>query len=356
MIVEPIDDDDALVARACAADPLAADVACARVPAMNAAADVRALTGLLHEWAPALPSMLARPLPDAVAAVRDVGLVLGSLRRHGVEAAEVAPAVVAPLVALGARTAMIPRDTIFHYTLYNPRGPRQRMYTGQAPEGDLIESVRMVLPGLGAGLARCAELMMLPVGKLAPGLRDLAAHLRPLVDSMALVRERVPPAFFTHELRPYLDDVRLDGASYFGPAAAQLPLWLFDVALWGAREPAYEAFWRALVPYALPAWRGLLEMWAGRPSLAERVGEALQAPPADAPLAAAGAALLEAIEVLVRFRGRHLGIARKAYAVSTTYAVGSGGGSVELLKQILDLTRETSAKEAVRGGGAGSES
>ena len=45
------------------------------------------------------------------------------------------------------------------------------------------------------------------------------------------------------------------------------------------------------------------------------------------------------------FRGKHLTIARRAYREEIRlYPVGSGGGSVELLTRILDLTRAAAAQ------------
>ena len=47
---------------------------------------------------------------------------------------------------------------------------------------------------------------------------------------------------------------------------------------------------------------------------------------------------------IVVFRGRHLSLARKAYADDIRlYALGSGGGSLDLLNEIISLTRQNAA-------------
>jgi monodechloroaminopyrrolnitrin synthase len=51
-------------------------------------------------------------------------------------------------------------------------------------------------------------------------------------------------------------------------------------------------------------------------------------------------ALVRALRTVITFRGRHLGIASQVYeADMQDFAAGSAGGSVDLLRQILDLTR-----------------
>src|SRR5205807_6792119 len=95
-----------------------------------------------------------------------------------------------------------------------------------------------------------------------------------------------------------------------------------------------------------PRWRDLYSAWRRRPSLVTRLasayGESRGAAGAPSPALRAGAeALARMLRVIVVFRGRHLGVARQAYQADLRlYPVGSGGGSVDLLGQILDLTRE----------------
>lgn len=335
-----------LVTEVQAADPLGADAALTAVPGLNARGDVAGLVALMRSIAPTLDEIETWSPVDCLAAMRDLGLIIGSIRRHGPEPLDLAPELTPALLRLGERTDMVPRDTILHYTVWNPAGPRQRMYTDDEQEGHLQEAVRMVFDDFQVALARLEEISTLEVTdpRFGERLAEVADRLQPTVASMGLVASHVTPEFFAHGLRPYLEAARIDGTDYYGPAAAQLPMWLIDKALWAndRNEAEYEEFLANLVPYSLPRWRRLHERLAGSPSVAGRVVAAFGPDPQNAPaeVTAAATALVRALRVVVMFRGRHLGIARRVYEIDDTYTEGSGGGSVDLLRQILDLTKE----------------
>lgn len=332
-------------------DPLGADARCARLPEMNARGDVAALTGTLRsltEDAVARADDLTGPA--ALAAVRDLGIVLGSLMRHDVEPCARVPEAVPVLRRLGALTDMVPRDTVLHYGPWNPRGVRERSYTDDPQETHLIESVRISYPALRVGLALGPELLHADPADpaFAPLVRTLGGHLEAMVRAMDLTVREVTPQFFGDVLRPYLEGVDVGGEQYLGPAAAQLPMWLVDTLLWAADRTTeeYAGFAATLVPYGLPQWRELAALWGDAPSLVTRVVAALEAadgtqagpPPA---VVDSADALVGALRTVVTFRGRHLGITRRVYeADAQQFTVGSGGGSVDLLRRILDLTKE----------------
>jgi hypothetical protein len=169
-----------------------------------------------------------------------------------------------------------------------------------------------------------------------------------MVESISSVVDKVSPAFFTRVLRPYFEEIVVDNRTYLGPAAAQVPLWLIDEAVWASdrSERAYQDFLRHSVPYSLPRWRELHEMWAYQPSMVTRLIKAHSDDPESvewfAPsLCASAVALARMLRTVSVFRGRHLGIARQAYREELRlYRLGSGGASVDLLRDILDLTRE----------------
>ncbi|MEV6250760.1 monodechloroaminopyrrolnitrin synthase PrnB family protein [Streptomyces sp. NPDC051742] len=331
-----------------AADPLGADALLAAVPAMNAAADVPALTVALRALLPDLDRAAEWSVDGALAAMRDLGILLGSLKRHGVQPLTAVPEALPVLELLGRRTDMVPRDTVHHYTTWNPVGPRRRSYTGHPTEALLQESVRMVLPGLVAALDDCGRIARLePYDPgFAAALDRVARHVRAMVDSIDLTVARVPPEYFALTLRPYYEEIEIAGRDYLGPAAAQVPLWLVDLTLWQCDrpDPAYDAFLAEAVPYALPAWRAFHTRHRGGVSAVSKLSAAVSWEGADRlppSLTASAEALGRVLRVLKTFRARHLGIARKAYSEDVRlYEEGSGGAPVALLRSVLDLTRE----------------
>ncbi|MFC8277032.1 monodechloroaminopyrrolnitrin synthase PrnB family protein [Streptomyces sp. NPDC057271] len=341
------------------ADPLGADALLAAVPAMNDHADVPALTVALRALLPDRELAAEWSVVDALAAMRDLGILLGSLKRHGTQPAAAVPEVVPILELLGRRTDMVPRDTVHHYTTWNPLGPRQRMYTGDPMEGRLQEAVRMTFPGLVAALDTCARLATLePYDPgFAVALDRTAHHVQSIVDAIDFTVTHVSPEYFALTLRPYFEEIDVDGRDYLGPAAAQVPLWLIDLTLWQCdrSDPAYDAFLAHSVEYSLPSWRDFHARYAGGISAVSKLSAAVSWESGDRlppQLAASAHALGRVLKILKTFRARHIGIARKAYADDVRlYEEGSGGAPVALLRSILDLTRdnETLVRRASQG-------
>ena len=331
-------------------DPLRIDGRLTAITAMNASADVNALVRLLRDLVPTADFVAGLSLQGCLAVMRDTGLLLGSIKRHGVEPVRAVPELEAPLLDVGSRTGMIPRDTILHYAAWNPTGPRERTYTGNGMERSMISSLRMSLPSLTAAIGKCSCLSRLDVAdpEFAATADDLAMSVGSLEDAIGIVLADVTPAFFAQVLRPYFEPVRVGGTDHLGPAAAHIPLYLIDLALWANDhgEDSYRGFWRESARYGLPQWQALAEQWSGGPSIIERVTSALMLTrdgPASPNLHAGATALCRALRALMVFRGRHLGLARRAYDLDIRlFPLGSGGGSIRLLKEITSLTSDSS--------------
>ena len=323
-------------------DPLRADAVLADVPVMNARADVGALVRALTELLPSADLLAMLSFDECVAAMRDLGLFLGSLRRHDVEPVDVVDGLEPVLLELGRRTGMVPRDTVYHYVHWNPVGPRRRTYTGDIEESMLIDSPRITLGPLSDAVALCHDLSEVDFEELPCLLSALAIHLRSFDDSMRMLKGRVTPEYFARRARPYYQAVRVAGEPYFGPAGSHVPLFLVDLAVWAADHgsPDYSAFQRETLPYLVPEWRPLPARWSARPSVVTRIAAAL---PDAAPGSAAEKAASTCVDVLralIEFRGKHVVFARRAYDPSTgLYPHGSGGGTLGLLDVVLGLTR-----------------
>ena len=329
-------------------DPLNGDEILTRLPMMNASADISAMVHAIRSLLPTDREIAEYSFEACIAAMRDFGIYLGSIKRHGIEPIPLVPELEPILIELGSRTRMIPRDTVHHYTEWNPRGARQRMYTGEPSEGFLMDGVRLSLSHFDWAIESCKILSRLDLTEPAfvTTLEELAEHVGFFKQAITNVVEKVTPEFFAHVLRPYFEEVTIGGKSYFGPAAAHVPLFLIDLAVWASDHdsPVYHTFMYDSVHYTLPHWRAMLPIWEKRPSLVTQVTRGLEAAsPGEVPpiLQQATEALYKVLRTLAVFRGKHFGIAKKAYREEMSfYKFGSGGGSIDMLRAILDLTRQ----------------
>lgn len=236
--------------------------------------------------------------PDACAAVRDLGMLVGALQRL-----QIAPAAVVPgleEVLGGLRPGGPPRDTILHYTVANPDGPRMRCFTRAPEERVLIQAVRSA----AASAHQAARLLgslasVAPADPIfAPLCRNVDAHLSSLVDSVSQARDTVSPAFFAQQMRLFFEPVRLDGAMWEGPGAVQLPVWLIDHLLWqaGDADTALRAYRDERLRYS-PALAPLVALGHTQGALLERV---IQSQDQDAM-----ASIDTMLTTLLRFRMPH---------------------------------------------------
>lgn len=333
-----------------AGDPLRADAQLAKLPELNGRADRPALATLAKELSGRALALTSDGLPSpttGLAMMRDLGIVLGSVKRHGTEPLTVVPELTPLLHALGRQTDLVPRDTVQHYTSWNPPGERRRSYTDDEQERWLQDAVRDVFPALSASLSISDALMDLDPAdaRFAPTADRLEGMVRPMLEAIDSVTTRVSPVFFAQTMRPYFEEFEVDGVDYLGPAAAQVPLWLVDLCLWACDRngPEYNAFLEESLIYALPDWRAFWTRHASGTSLVTRLETRIGAGTdgGQESLARSAESLARLLRTLKTFRGRHIGIAKKAYADQVRlYDYGSGGAPIALLKRVLDLTRE----------------
>jgi hypothetical protein len=231
------------------------------------------------------------------------------------------------------------------------------MYVGSGQEAALIGSVRMAAAELDAALTSLLAAGDCAVDdtQFAARCRAAATHLEATVRAIDRVRTDVSADYFAQVMRPFFEDITVDGRQYFGPAAAHLPLFLVDHLLWSADRGVHEHahFQLDAATYSPSAIRRAFHVWRGRSSLVTRVVAAL-AEPSPVVLASADA-VCELQRILIVFRGRHLVLARAAYdAERRLYPRGSGGGTVALLEHILQLTRTCAdgVKSHPKGGSA----
>ena len=229
-----------------ALDPLNADEVCAQLPAMNRRGEVSALATALRQIMPTGIQVSGLTVVECLAAMRDIGILLGSIKRHGVQPTAAVPEIEEILLALAGRTDLVPRDTLHHYTCWNPCGTRRRMYTGDPQETHLIDAVRTAMPWLSRAITACERVTVLEPGDpdCAAGHDELGGQLHAMVEAIDRVMAHVSPVFFARGLRPYFEEITVAGRSYLGPAAANMPIALIDLALWASDrgDGSYLAF------------------------------------------------------------------------------------------------------------------
>ncbi len=323
-------------------DPLHADAILKKLPLMNSNADVKALADTCYDLLPRPSQLKSFSYYEAAAAMRDIGFFLGSIKKHGKEPVEVIPELDYVLDVLGNMTSLPPRDTLIHYTVWNPADLRCRTYTGTTDEQQLIKSVQIaMLPVIKAiyGLVRLHE--MDPADQeFASQALTVADDFQQMIEGIIYARRNVSTEVFANTLRYYFDPIQLHGKTYLGPGAVEMPVFVYDHLLWSSRSEdlVYNQFKETYLPYVLPYLRETYDQFRRRPSLLEKVCDALEQDNnrQDALLNSAKAIMKLCIQ-LKSFRMPHKKMAEEAYSYGSKEhkKEGSGGYTTDILSVIL---------------------
>lgn len=324
-------------------DPLLFDERLVLLHLLNKAGDTKEMVQLLYRTLPVPDVLDAYTYHEAVAAMRDLGIFIGILKKHGIEPVEVVPELEYVLLVLMVKTDLPPRDTLLHYTSWNPDGKRIRSYTGLADEIALIESVKMAMPTLMESIVMLEAMHehALHGDEFVMNCQRLHKKMEGMVNGIVHAKKNVAPAVFANELRFYYDPIKVDyNKDYIGPGAVEMPMFVFDHLLWNCDcpDPVYTAFKEGYLPYNMRFIRDIYWRFKGKPSLLSRIEENLTRHPSHKTYKAAQAAL-DLCMVLKSFRMPHKKLARQAYEQGEKqhHTKGSGGYSTEILDQILHL-------------------
>lgn len=324
-------------------DPLHCDSDMAQLPSWNEEGDIAAIVSAVERNTPSPTSIREMTEQEARAALRDLGMLLASIKRHGCEPESVVPTVIPAMLALGTRSQMVPRETIMHYGVWNPDGERQRCFTHLHDEIQVIQGTKMAIPGLERAIFALAELHQ--CSPLSLDFVDYAALAQTNIDAMvkaivfAIVN--VNPRVFAVDLRPYYDPLTIDNTEYMGAGAVQLPLFVFDHLLWSSdcTDATLHAFKEEMIQYCTPVFRELFARFSNAPSLVQLLHDAIQHNDSSSPqLHQSIQAVNGLFDVLIRFRTPHKSLAYRAFSHRDDIAVGSGGYRPTVLDHILDLT------------------
>ncbi len=337
-------------------DPLQADMMLRRLPLFNENKDTIELVLMLVDMLPSMPYAETFDAYQANAAIRDIGFLLGSLKRHHVEPVNVIPELEDKMNLLAGKTNLPPRDTLLHYTVWNPTDYRRRTYTGTEDEKCLIDSVVVAMEPLVSSIILLNQLHQTSLH--SPDFKEICREIYVLfekvIEGVVLARRKVSPSYFANELRFYFDPITLNEREYLGPGAVEMPMFVFDHLLWSSdcTDQEYNTFKETYVPYIHTRMRAIYHEFKGTHSLVSKACQLVEGKTDFQP------AVLESLKslaaccrLLKSFRMPHKKIAEEAYAHAKVESVpdrevqeqrthGSGGYSTDILSHILMLTNQ----------------
>ena len=327
-------------------DPLNIDEKFPLLHQLNNQHDGRAICQLLYSILPSPDALEEFSYEEAIAAMRDLGIFMGILKRNGIEPVEEIPELEYVLLVLMVKTDLPPRDTLSHYTLWNPSGERMRTYTGTNDERQLIESVKMAFPDLIDAILMLDLIYSKPFDDLefVTACQMAKKKMEAMVMGIVHAKRNVSPAFFANELRFYYDPIKVDyRKEYIGPGAVELPMFLFDHILWNCdlEDNEYITFKEGYLPFNLKFVRDIYWKYKGKPSLLSVIKDNLDSNPSKKSIRAAET-VLDFFNILKSFRMPHKKLAEQVYAHKDEHnrAGGSGGYTIDILHHILVLQNQ----------------
>ena len=326
-------------------DPLAFDQFTELIPTLNASKDAKTLVQLTYQCIPVPDFIKSMNFEQAIASMRDVGILLGSLKRHGVEPVKAVPELEYVLEELSIKTDLPPRDTLFHYTIWNPDGDRMRTYTKLPDELALIKSVKSSFYPLMEAIYGLIDLHKYSIESKEFALlcEKTENKFKGMVESIVYAKRNVSPEVFADELRFYYDPIFLHKAFYIGPGAVELPVFVYDHLLWSSdiEDETYTKFKSTYLPFNVASTRDIYYNYISKPSLTSKAFDYVTK---TSTYSKTGLESLKALHKLCStmksFRMPHKKMAKEAYNHQQRQAKrnkGSGGYSPEILSYILEL-------------------
>lgn len=338
-------------------DPIGFDDKISLLHSFNQKKMTREIIQLMYDLLP-LPDALEKfTYEESIAVMRDLGIFIGILKKNGIEPVEVVPELEYVLLVLMVKTNLPPRDTLLHYTSWNPTNHRVRTYTGLTDEKFLIESVKMAMPDLFNAILELEKLHGIDLKDplFAIQCQNVQEKISVMVKGVVHAKRNVSPAVFANELRFYYDPIKVDyGKDYIGPGAVEMPMFLFDHLLWScdSRDEEYSKFKEGYLLYNLSFIGDIYWKFKDNPSLLSIAIEKLKYK-ADANVLRSVYQIQQLGNILKSFRMPHKKLAENAYAHGDEHnkTKGSGGYAPTILEKILNLQIEkfTELQKAVVG-------
>lgn len=317
-----------------AADPLGVDgLLPAELPRLGGAGDRDGLLRLLATLLQRAPDPERLAPPEAWAAIRDLGFVMGAVRRAGLEPAGELPALHAALPGLARRADCLhPRDDVYTLTVANPTGERMRTYSGSPSERAFIAAVGGGIVAMDRCLVELWPLLALPLDSPAfvPAAERAQAAFKEVTRELLGVRSRVDPRWFALEFVRHLEPLEIDGARRHGPSADQSPMLVVDLVLHGAAKRDFRRLFDGLAHHLRPWHRELVGAFlaGGGEPIVEQIRRRCAGGRGPGGEAAARSirAVMALLQAIRSFRYPHRKMAVDSFALRRAeHQIGSGG-------------------------------
>lgn len=326
-------------------DPLSLDEFFLILPNLNSSSDVNAVVQALELKIPTEEVLSNLDIVSASAALRDLGHIAASLRRHGVHA-NLVPKLEKSLLILGGIIGEVPRDTVYSYGARNPKGDRRRTFTNLSQERLFIQSFNDGMSGLNQTIELLYSLRDIPLDdpRFSDIVQGALTTFTSMVNAILLVYRDIPAEVFTRDLRPYFDPINIGGFEYLAPGGAQMPILLIDMMLWAnsTSDGEYLAYLDDNLRYCPTVYRTLAQnIRSDYTALMDRVlkessrlseGEQKQI------VRNSLTALRELFTTIIKFRRPHLRVANDNFALRRDDQLGSGGYKPDLLEILVSKT------------------
>ncbi|HEY0744920.1 MAG TPA: monodechloroaminopyrrolnitrin synthase PrnB family protein [Chryseosolibacter sp.] len=329
-----------------ALDPIRFDQKIDLLHSFNQKKMTKEIVQMMYDLLPLPDALEAFSYEEAIACMRDLGIFIGILKKQGIEPVEVVPELEYVLLVLMVKTNLPPRDTLLHYTSWNPTDLRIRTYTGLDDEKHLIQSVKMAMPDLFRAILDLEKLHHVNIADplFAILCQDVQEKISAMVKGIVHAKRNVSPAVFANELRFYYDPIKVDyGKDYIGPGAVEMPMFVFDHLLWScdSTDTEYSKFKEGYLLYNLSFIGEIYWNFKGKASLLSIAIEELKTTP-TADVLRSVYQLQQLGNILKSFRMPHKKLAENAYAHGEEHnrTKGSGGYAPTILDQILRLQNE----------------
>lgn len=325
-------------------DPLHWDEAMALLPLHNENENLDSLLELLDAFLARVNEVYTLGIHSKLAIMRDLGMVMASVRKLGYQPCELKPGLEEALVRLGEDTHMPPRETSYHYGPWNPKGPRQRLFTRYKDELGLTEGVRKAIPGCEKTLRILVSLQNedLAGEAFAVNVEKANRELKEIVEGMVYSVRMIDPWTFSNKLRPFFDPICVKGKSYIGPGGGQMPLFVIDRMVWyDEPDTVYAPFMEECKEFIVPEFRALFDAMRIQESLLGKVRRQLREQKTLDALCWANVARVEdLIRTLVKFRSPHQNLSQKSLNEKNrgNYKTGSAGYEISLVNHVSGLT------------------